>query len=325
MILRLTKRILFPKFFLINKKERKHMENTSSSHNLFQRGLVIGIVLLIIGLLVWAFWGKSNSEQNATDMIRPTFDTVRIEKGKAVIAGRGEPDTAIHIVSGDTEIGTEITDTRGEFVFLPEKKFTAGTYELTLFCMSGDTKIESPHKAVLTVDPKTDEAVAILIETDHAKLLSSPKREKGAGATGITMIEYDFKEKFNMTGYGTADHTARFYLNNEFIGEVLVDKNGWWTYTGHKKLIQDKTYTLRIDLLNQTNKVVARSENKFSTDVYTGEPELYAVKKGDCLWTIAKRKLGRGIDYVLIFKANKAQIRDPDLIYPNQLFKIPQK
>jgi nucleoid-associated protein YgaU len=33
--------------------------------------------------------------------------------------------------------------------------------------------------------------------------------------------------------------------------------------------------------------------------------------------------LGSGFDYVQIFNANRDQIRDPDLIYPGQVFTIP--
>lgn len=82
------------------------------------------------------------------EIVRPTFDTVRVEKGKAVIAGRAESDVKVYIVSGDKEIGTEHTDSRGEFVFLPEKTFVSGIYELYLFVMKNDTKIMSPHKAI---------------------------------------------------------------------------------------------------------------------------------------------------------------------------------
>lgn len=53
-------------------------------------------------------------------------------------------------------------------------------------------------------------------------------------------------------------------------------------------------------------------------------PESYTVVKGDCLWNIAKK------DYIYndpfkwprIYEANKDKIKDPDLIYPKQVFKI---
>ena len=53
-------------------------------------------------------------------------------------------------------------------------------------------------------------------------------------------------------------------------------------------------------------------------------PETYTVVRGDCLWNIAKK------DYIYndpfkwprIYEANKDKIKDPDLIYPRQVFTI---
>lgn len=52
---------------------------------------------------------------------------------------------------------------------------------------------------------------------------------------------------------------------------------------------------------------------------------MYTVVKGDCLWNIAKKKehYGNGFAWPVIYKANRDQIKNPDLIYPKQVFKIP--
>ena len=49
----------------------------------------------------------------------------------------------------------------------------------------------------------------------------------------------------------------------------------------------------------------------------------YTVVKGDCLWRIARSHLGSGLRWSEIYEANRDQIRDPDLIYPDQVFEIP--
>lgn len=49
----------------------------------------------------------------------------------------------------------------------------------------------------------------------------------------------------------------------------------------------------------------------------------HTVKKGDCLWNIAKAYYGNGAQYTKIYKANKDKIKDPALIYPGQVFLIP--
>jgi len=51
----------------------------------------------------------------------------------------------------------------------------------------------------------------------------------------------------------------------------------------------------------------------------------YTVVKGDCLWNIAKKKdhYGNGFAWPVIYKANRDKIKNPDLIYPAQVFSIP--
>lgn len=50
---------------------------------------------------------------------------------------------------------------------------------------------------------------------------------------------------------------------------------------------------------------------------------LAIIRQGDNLWTIARRVYGEGIRYTQIFEANTDQIRNPDLIYPGQVFDLP--
>ncbi len=66
------------------------------------------------------------------------------------------------------------------------------------------------------------------------------------------------------------------------------------------------------------------------TAVQVGDPEderfasgQAIIRRGDNLWTIARRVYGEGIRYTTIYQANRSQIRDPDLIYPGQVFNLP--
>ena len=54
------------------------------------------------------------------------------------------------------------------------------------------------------------------------------------------------------------------------------------------------------------------------------DSELYVVKSGDTLWGIATETYGDGNRHPEIFEANKPMLKDPDLIYPGQVLRIPQ-
>lgn len=63
-------------------------------------------------------------------------------------------------------------------------------------------------------------------------------------------------------------------------------------------------------------------------DSWVEEPQEwnYTVVKGDYLWKIAKKKdyYGNGFAWPKIYKANRDKIKNPDLIYPKQVFTIPK-
>ena len=47
------------------------------------------------------------------------------------------------------------------------------------------------------------------------------------------------------------------------------------------------------------------------------------VSRGDSLWRLSQISYGAGTRYAVIYKANKGQIRNPNLIYPGQVFVLP--
>jgi nucleoid-associated protein YgaU len=53
-------------------------------------------------------------------------------------------------------------------------------------------------------------------------------------------------------------------------------------------------------------------------------PITITVQPGLTLWAIARETYGDGVLYVQVFEANRDKIKDPDLIYPGQVFTVPQ-
>ncbi|SDO98150.1 LysM peptidoglycan-binding domain-containing protein [Phyllobacterium sp. OV277] len=49
------------------------------------------------------------------------------------------------------------------------------------------------------------------------------------------------------------------------------------------------------------------------------------IRRGDNLWTISRRTYGEGTRYTTIYLANKEQIQNPDVIFPGQVFALPEK
>jgi nucleoid-associated protein YgaU len=49
------------------------------------------------------------------------------------------------------------------------------------------------------------------------------------------------------------------------------------------------------------------------------------VSRGDSLWRISRLTYGAGTRYAFIYRVNRKQIRNPNLIYPGQIFVLPTR
>lgn len=85
-----------------------------------------------------------------------------------------------------------------------------------------------------------------------------------------------------------------------------------------KEYREPKVRQVKVEVKTQTATVQntpARTDN-------TTQPTTYTVKKGDCLWNIAKKFLGNGALYTQIYNLNKNIIKNPNLIYVGQVLRI---
>lgn len=69
-------------------------------------------------------------------------------------------------------------------------------------------------------------------------------------------------------------------------------------------------------------KAEAERKAKLRAQMLAAQTEDYKVTKGDNLWNISKAKYMNPFMWPLIYWSNKEMIKDPDLIFPGQIFKI---
>ncbi len=150
----------------------------------------------------------------------------------------------------------------------------------------------------------------------------------------LDTISYSAEGAVQLAGRAqTSAQEVRVYLDNQPIAVLGVDKAGDWR--AELPDIDSGVYTLRLDELDEGGKVTSRVETPFKRE----EPEVLAaalgdsdasvkaitVQKGNTLWAIARERYGQGVLYVRVFEANRDSIRNPDLIYPGQVFSLPEK
>jgi hypothetical protein len=272
----------------------------------------------------------------------PSFDVVRINpRGNAVIAGRAKPNSAVTVFDGDKEVGTVIADSRGEWVLLPEAPFAPGSRELTLSAKDDAGSVADSGESVVLVVPDRKEegseqaqpsALAVLVPNNGGggTVLQPPSSEGGEGISqdglSLDIIDYDESGQVVVGGRAPPGANVQVYIDNELAGGVVAGPDARWQVRPEEP-VAPGLHTLRVDQVEPPDaKVVARVETPFSRAAFAeAAPGSIVVQPGNSLWRLARRTYGEGIRYSLIFEANKNQIRDPDLIYPGQVFALPKQ
>ena len=152
-----------------------------------------------------------------------------------------------------------------------------------------------------------------------------PLPADGDTALSVDVLDYDQQGNLGFAGRASGDSDIVAYLDNGLLAAAPAEADGSW------RIIVDRTvapgvYTLRIDEL-AGDKVIARLEFPFERadpkEIRAGAL-LVVVQPGNSLWRLARRTLGEGTRYTVINQANRERIRDPDLIYPGQVFEVPR-
>ncbi|WP_342075316.1 LysM peptidoglycan-binding domain-containing protein [Yoonia sp. SS1-5] len=165
---------------------------------------------------------------------------------------------------------------------------------------------------------------------------NAPVAPVTAANVALDAITYDPAGEVQLSGRAQGDGAVQIYLDNQPISTSPVTEGGDWRI--ELPQIDTGVYTLRIDEVDGEGDVVSRLETPFkreeAADVAavlaeeTGqdgfEVAVKTVQPGATLWAIAEENLGDGIFYVEVFAANADLIKDPDLIYPGQIFRIPE-
>ena len=182
-----------------------------------------------------------------------------------------------------------------------------------------------------TTNSSASQPKVVVADSDGIKVLQDDQGAKDQLA--LDAIAYDPLGNVTLSGRSNPDGLVRFYVNNEAISAAKTDDTGYWE-TDLSDVIPG-TYTLRIDELGSRGDVVSRLESPFKREdrqklaaliAPSSSPvriNIVTVQPGNTLWAIARKRYGDGLLYVRVFEANRDKIKDPDLIYPGQLFDLP--
>ncbi|MBQ2844448.1 MAG: LysM peptidoglycan-binding domain-containing protein [Alphaproteobacteria bacterium] len=252
----------------------------------------------------------------------PEFDIVRIEQsGSIVVAGRWLPNQNVSVVVNGDIVATERTNYTGEFVYAPTNVWKAGNYTISLMGINPDRKSKD-NVFVYISEQGARNSVSLLMTSDGSTLLQAPKMLRD-GDLSISKIDYLSTGRIVITGDGMPRLRVSLSLNGKYLGFARVSDHrhfGLGADVGDLK--SGEEYTLTVRMHDGDGRTVANVSHQFVMPEMTGDDDtFYTVRRGDCLWIIARNFLRRGILFSII--AEKNNIKNPDLIFPKQNLQIP--
>lgn len=276
---------------------------------------------------------------------QPTFDIVRVEpSGEAVVAGRAKPGSTVRLLNKGVIIGSAKVDENGQFAMVPPS-LGPGEHLLSLEVDGIPVSAASQTVAIVVPGERKGEVVVALTEPGAAtRILSerAPAAPAVATTLAIRSVEVDDAGGFYATGVGAPGSTIRLSLNGSPVTIVTANDQGRWSLKVERGM-SPGAYIVRADHMNGAGQIVAQAEVPFDyparavaaaprnpaapatgADAVVAEVQSVTVQRGDSLWRISQKLLGNGLRYTQIYAANSTQIRNPSLIYPNQILVVPQ-
>ena len=172
-----------------------------------------------------------------------------------------------------------------------------------------------------------------------------------ASPIAIEAVEIEGQSVF-VAGKANGGNRVIVHANDTLLGASPISPDGRFLVQS-KQPLRVGDYIIRADLLDNADRVLATARVPFrreagenisaiasDTEGQTTESAKLQgeaasplqkvegsviIRRGDNLWTISKRTYGKGTRYTTIYLANRDQIRDPDLIWPGQVFHMPKE
>jgi nucleoid-associated protein YgaU len=228
-----------------------------------------------------------SSRSPDTDESVPAFDIARIERtGDAVIAGRAAPGAVVELLRNGERHDRAVAGQSGQFVMIPPR-LPPGNYELTLRSIQPDGKQATSKQSV----------VVALAEV-----------EPSSGAVRSS-AEVPFNVPETVPG-----------------NRAVLDQTVGSSQAPSRPPFQTaKRQDIAVSRLLHANAATGLSDGGSRSVVVVPRMATAVVSRGDSLWHISRATYGTGMRYAVVYKANRDQIRDPNRIYPGQVFILPTR
>ncbi|MGB7286229.1 MAG: LysM peptidoglycan-binding domain-containing protein, partial [Salaquimonas sp.] len=222
---------------------------------------------------------------------------VDVEPNKIFIAGKAEPSRTARVYINDKFSGSVRTNPNGTFLFELNQGLESGKYDLRVDVLK-EGSAEVASRSAVTVE-HFSQPVAVAetkpAETPNAEPVVEPATPAKPAETQSAEVE-----------------------SNQPVSEVKLEPETQSAAVSAPEATQEQASVTEPKEPGQGAAVTEEAKPVIQTGRYV------IIRRGDNLWRISRRMLGEGRKYTMIFSANSNQIKNPNRIYPGQVFDVPE-
>ena len=152
--------------------------------------------------------------------------------------------------------------------------------------------------------------------------------EKINDAITLDVLSYSPPGLIILSGRTNSNTEIEIFNASESLGKAKSNEDGIWKFIIKKNDYSNEEISLKTKINGETLILTydhADIQRRFNKTNFQFYDDRITVEQGNSLWRIARKTLGGGIYYTEIYKNNLAKIKNPNLIYPGQVFNIPTK
>jgi nucleoid-associated protein YgaU len=303
---------------------------------------------------------SGHAAATANTTLEPAFDVVNVDpSGEAVVAGRAAPNAKVELRDGGKTVAEATADAAGQFVIIPPA-LAPGDHVLSL-AASADKAAQPAISSTVAVSVPAQEAkIAAAAPTNPngptpsalgMRILATPAPASGS-RVAIQSVDADSAGALIAKGSAEPNATLRLYLNQADVAEAKTQADGRWSLTIERGMTPG-SYVMQADEISPGSATVvasastpfdypdeaaptsptapiaasqspAQSSASSPADPVIESVQTKRVATGHTLWALSKSYYGDPTHYPVIYEANRAQIHNPNVIYPGQVFVVPK-
>ena len=265
-------------------------------------------------------------------------EAVEIDGGTVFVAGYAEPGRFVRVYANEILLGEVRVSEAGRFLIEAEVDLPVGDYIIRADLLGSDGSVvaraavpfeREPGETIAAIAPRTpvaqpraDEPEQVA-EEDVRVETAETQAEDGERAPDIATAPIDEDGDVAEVVPGSETPGVTEPEEIEAAADAQAADELEEAATTAEGVAGEPVHADQPDAASQAEEHREAAAEPALSPALERVDGAVIIRRGDNLWRISRRVYGQGIRYSTIYLANQEQIRNPDLIWPGQVFTVP--